>query len=47
VITRPLVRHGRAIELVGGALVVVIGLAILFDWLGFLYRSFSFLVPQV
>jgi cytochrome c-type biogenesis protein len=33
-ITRPLVRHGHTIEVVGGALVVVIGFAILFDWLG-------------
>jgi cytochrome c-type biogenesis protein len=46
-ITRPLIRHGRTIELVGGALVVLIGLAILFDWLAVLYRTFSFLVPRV
>lgn len=46
-ITAPLLRHGRTIEIIGGALVVVIGLAILFDWLGFLYRTFSFLVPRV
>ncbi|MDQ3406826.1 MAG: cytochrome c biogenesis CcdA family protein, partial [Chloroflexota bacterium] len=46
-ITQPLIRHGRTIELVGGALVVLIGLAILFDWLAVLYRTFSFLVPQV
>jgi len=46
-ITGPLVRHGRTMEIVGGALVVVIGLAITFDWLAFLYRTFSFLVPQV
>ncbi len=46
-ITRPLVRHGRSIELIGGGLVVVIGLAILFDWLAVLYRTFSFLVPQI
>ncbi len=46
-ITRPLVRHGRTIELVGGALVVVIGVAILFDWLAFFARQFSFLWPQV
>ncbi len=46
-ITRPLIRHGRSIELVGGALVVLIGLAILFDWLAVLYRTFSFLAPRV
>ena len=40
---RPLVRHGRAVELIGGALVVIIGLAILFDWLGYLAAQFSFL----
>lgn len=46
-ITRPLIRHGRTIELIGGGLVVLIGLAILFDWLAVLYRTFSFLVPRV
>ncbi len=46
-ITRPLIRHGRTIELVGGALVALIGLAILFDWLAVLYRTFSFLAPRV
>jgi cytochrome c-type biogenesis protein len=46
-ITRPLLRHGRTIEVIGGALVVLIGLAIVFDWLAILYRTFSFLVPQV
>jgi len=46
-ITRPLLRHGRTIEILGGALVVAIGLAILFDWLAILYRTFSFLVPLV
>ena len=46
-ITRPLLRHGRTIELVGGALVVMIGVAITFDWLAVLYRAFSGLVPQV
>jgi cytochrome c-type biogenesis protein len=46
-ITRPLIRHGRAIQLVGGGLVVVIGLAILFNWLDVIARQFSFLWPQV
>ena len=46
---RPLLRHARTIEIVGGALVVFIGLAILpiFDWLTFLASRFSFLWPQV
>ena len=46
-ITRPLVAHGHTIELVGGALVVVIGVALLFDWLGVIARQFSAFWPQV
>ncbi len=46
-ITRPLIRHGRTIEIAGGALVVVIGLAILFDWLTWFSQQFRFLWPQV
>src|SRR3954468_17652688 len=46
-ITRPLVAHGHTIELVGGALVVIIGVALLFDWLGVIARQFSALWPQV
>jgi len=45
--TRPLLKYGRQIEIVGGALVVIIGLAILFDWLAIFSRAFSFLWPQV
>jgi cytochrome c-type biogenesis protein len=45
--TRPLLKYGRQIEIIGGALVVLIGLAILFDWLGFFARTFQFLWPQV
>lgn len=45
--TRPLLRHGRAIELIGGGLVVLIGLAIVFDWLAIFARAFSFLWPRV
>jgi len=44
---RPLVRHGRGVEIVGGSLVVLIGLALIFDWLGAFARAFSFLWPQV
>ena len=47
VVIRPLLRYGRQVELVGGALVVLIGLAIVFDWLGFFARTFYFLWPQV
>lgn len=46
-ITRPLVKHGRTIELVGGALVVTMGVAILFDWLTVIYQAFSAFIPQV
>lgn len=45
--TRPLLRYGRQIEVIGGALVVVIGFAILFDWLGYLAQQFSWLWPNV
>ena len=45
--TRPLLRHGRAIELVGGGLVVLIGLAIMLDWLSLFAQAFNFLWPRV
>ncbi len=45
--TRPFLRYGRQIELIGGALIVLIGLAILFDWLAIFAKAFSFLWPQV
>lgn len=39
---RPLVRHGRAVSIVGGLLVVVIGLAMAFNWLALLPQYFQF-----
>ena len=45
--TRPILRYGRQIELIGGGLVVIIGLAILFNWLEIFAKAFSFLWPQV
>ena len=45
-ITRPLLRYSRQIEVVGGALVVFLGLALIFDWLGLFARSFGFLWPS-
>lgn len=39
---RPLVRHGRAVSLIGGLLVVVIGIAMIFDLLVLLPRYFQF-----
>jgi cytochrome c-type biogenesis protein len=40
---RPLVRHGRAVSLVGGLLVVLIGIAMIFDWLAVVPSVFPFL----
>ncbi len=39
---RPLIRHGRAVSLIGGLLVVVIGFAMIFDLLVLLPRYFQF-----
>jgi cytochrome c-type biogenesis protein len=41
-IMAPLIRHGRAVSLVGGLLVVAIGVAMVFDWLALLPRYFNF-----
>jgi cytochrome c-type biogenesis protein len=41
-VLRPLVRHGRAVSLIGGLLVVAIGVAMVFDWLSLLPRYFDF-----
>ena len=40
---RPLVRHGRLVSLIGGLLVVLIGIAMVFDWLSLAPRYFNFL----
>lgn len=40
-------RFGSQLQFVGGLLVVVIGLAILFDWLGFFAQKFAWLIPSV
>jgi len=40
---RPLVRHGSKVSLVGGLLVVLIGVAMVFDWLSLMPRYFNFL----
>jgi cytochrome c-type biogenesis protein len=39
---RPLVRHGRAVSIVGGLLVVLIGVAMLMNWLALLPQYFNF-----
>jgi cytochrome c-type biogenesis protein len=41
-ILRPLFRHARIVSLVGGLLVVAIGVAMVFDWLAYVPRFFSF-----
>jgi cytochrome c-type biogenesis protein len=41
-ILRPLVRHGRVVSVIGGALVVGIGVAMVMDWLVLLPRWFNF-----
>lgn len=46
-LTAPLARHGRLVEIVGGGLVVLIGLAIAFNWLAVLAQQFRFLWPIV
>jgi cytochrome c-type biogenesis protein len=38
----PLIRHGRAVSMVGGLLVAFIGVAMLFDWLALLPQYFNF-----
>jgi cytochrome c-type biogenesis protein len=42
-ILRPLVRHGRLVSFIGGALVVTIGVAMLMDWLALIPSWFPFL----
>jgi cytochrome c-type biogenesis protein len=46
-LTRPFLQHGRTIELIGGGLVVLIGLAIVFDLLSVFAKAFQSLWPQV
>ncbi len=41
-LVRPLLRHGRLVSIVGGALVVAIGIAMLFDWLALLPQFVPF-----
>jgi cytochrome c-type biogenesis protein len=38
----PLLRHGRAVSIIGGLLVAFIGLAMVFDWLSLFPRYFNF-----
>jgi cytochrome c biogenesis protein CcdA len=38
----PLVRHGRAVSMIGGLLVAAIGVAMIFDWLALMPQYFNF-----
>jgi cytochrome c-type biogenesis protein len=42
-ITRPLLRYSRFIEVAGGLLIIVLGLALIFDWLDVIARQFAWL----
>ncbi len=42
-LTRPLLRYGRSIEIIGGALIIILGLAMIFDWLGWLSQQLAWL----
>lgn len=42
-ITRPLLRYSRFIEVAGGLLIIILGLALIFDWLDVIARQFSWL----
>ena len=46
-VTRPLLRYSRYIEIVGGALVIFLGFALIFDWLDLIARELSWLIPSV
>ena len=46
-LVRPLLRHSRTVEIVGGGLIVIIGVAMVFDWLFVLASTFSWLWPRV
>ena len=42
-ITRPLLRYSRFIEIAGGVLIIILGLALIFDWLGWIAQQFAWL----
>ena len=42
-ITRPLLRYSRFIEIAGGVLIIALGLALIFDWLDLIARQFAWL----
>ena len=42
-VTRPLLRYSRVIEIAGGVLIIILGLALIFDWLDLIARQFAWL----
>jgi cytochrome c-type biogenesis protein len=42
-VTRPILRYSRYIEIAGGALIILLGLALIFDWLGWIAQQFAWL----
>lgn len=42
-VTRPLLRYSRFIEIAGGVLIIILGLALIFDWLGWIAQQFAWL----
>jgi cytochrome c-type biogenesis protein len=42
-VTRPLLKYSRQIEVAGGLLIVFLGLALIFDWLGWFARQFAWI----
>jgi cytochrome c-type biogenesis protein len=46
-ITRPLLRYSRLVEVAGGALIIFLGLALIFDWLGWFAQQFAWLELDV
>ena len=42
-VTRPLLRYSRYIEIAGGLLIIFLGLALIFDWLDVIARQFAWL----
>ncbi len=46
-VMRPLLRYSRQIEIIGGGLIIFLGFALIFDWLGMFARTLNFLWPVV
>ena len=42
-VTRPLLRYSRYIEIAGGVLIILLGLALVFDWLGWFAQQFAWI----